>query len=133
MSVNLVKPRLVCDSTSKDGANHFSTYGLSESLSSNSGGGGSMEQRLAILEAAVSRIEKQLSETSSTMNAVDKNTSVILERLGNLKDSLSQKPSTDAVEKRISEAKATQIIWTIATVLSVVSIASGIVIKLLHS
>ena len=92
-----------------------------------------MEQRLAILEAAVSRIEKQLSETSSTMNAVDKNTSVILERLGNLKDSLSQKPSTDAVEKRISEAKVTQIIWTIATVLSVVSIASGIVIKLLHS
>lgn len=133
MTVNLVKPRLVCDNTRKGLTFDAQPYGLSESLSSNGGGGGSMEQRLAALEAVVSRMEKDLSETNSTMNAVDKNTSVILERLGNLKDSLSQKPSTDAVERKISEAKVTQIIWTIATVLSVVSIASSIVIKLLHS
>lgn len=97
------------------------------------GGGGGMDQRLAVLEAKVSRIESDVSELKGTVAVVDKNTAVILERLDAIKESLAKKPSADAVDKKIAEAKVSQIIWTIGSVLAIVSIASGIVIKVLHS
>ncbi|EPC6248955.1 hypothetical protein ACR0X0_002478 [Klebsiella pneumoniae] len=96
-------------------------------------GGGSMEQRLAILEAKVSRIETDVTELKGTVSVVDKNTAVILERLDGIKDSLAKKPTSDAVDKKIAEAKVSQIIWTIGSVLAIVSVASSIVIKVLHS
>lgn len=96
-------------------------------------GGNGMEQRLAVLEAKVSRIESDVTELKGTVAVVDKNTAVILERLDSIKDSLSKKPTSDAVDKKIAEAKVSQIIWTIGSVLAIVSIASGIVIKVLHS
>ncbi|HBV9688860.1 TPA: hypothetical protein MEA38_005381 [Klebsiella variicola] len=92
-----------------------------------------MEQRLAILEAKVSRIETDVTELKGTVSVVDKNTAVILERLDGIKDSLAKKPTSDAVDKKIAEAKVSQIIWTIGSVLAIVSVASSIVIKVLHS
>lgn len=96
-------------------------------------GGSGMEQRLAILEVKVSRIESDVTELKGTVAIVDKNTAVILERLDSIKESLSKKPTSDAVDKKIAEAKVSQIIWTIGSVLAIVSIASGIIIKVLHS
>ncbi|WP_254245580.1 hypothetical protein [Klebsiella michiganensis] len=96
-------------------------------------GGGEMEQRLAILEAKVSHIESDVTELKNTVAVVDKNTAVILERLDGIKESLAKKPSSDSVDKKIAEAKVSQIIWTIGSVLTIVSIASGIVIKVLHT
>ncbi|MDE1571809.1 MULTISPECIES: hypothetical protein [Klebsiella pneumoniae complex] len=96
-------------------------------------GGGGMEQRLAVLEAKVSRIESDVAELKGSVAVVDKNTAVILERLDSIKDSLAKKPTSDLVDKKIAEAKVSQIIWTIGSVLAIVSIASGIVIKVLHA
>ncbi|EPP4975968.1 hypothetical protein PTQ57_27555 [Klebsiella pasteurii] len=96
-------------------------------------GGNGMEQRLAVLESKVSRIESDVTELKVTVAVVDKNTAVILERLDSIKESLSKKPTSDAVDKKIAEAKVSQIIWTIGSVLTIVSVASGIVIKVLHS
>ncbi|HFD3005534.1 hypothetical protein ACQ9EW_04810 [Klebsiella pneumoniae] len=101
--------------------------------SDGNGGGGDMEQRLAVLEAKASHIESDVTELKNTVAVVDKNTAVILERLDGIKESLAKKPSSDAVDKKIAEAKVSQIIWTIGSVLAIVSIASGIVIKVLHS
>ncbi|AJA97806.1 TPA: hypothetical protein RRE97_005044 [Klebsiella pneumoniae] len=92
-----------------------------------------MEQRLAVLEAKVSRIESDVAELKGSVAVVDKNTAVILERLDSIKDSLAKKPTSDLVDKKIAEAKVSQIIWTIGSVLAIVSIASGIVIKVLHA
>lgn len=84
----------------------------SDTPSRSSGGGDNMETRLAVLEAEVSHIKNDVSDLKSkvssietTVNSVDKNIAVILEKLDGIKDSVSKKPSTDAVEKRISEAK----------------------------
>ncbi|HFP9395711.1 TPA: hypothetical protein ACHOZE_004408 [Raoultella ornithinolytica] len=103
-------------------------------------GGDSMEQRLAVLEAEmahlksdVSDLKKLTSSIESTVNSVDKNIAIVMVKLDSIDDSLSKKPSSDAVDKKIAEAKVSQIIWTIASVLAIVSIASGIVIKVLHA
>ncbi|MBL0775060.1 hypothetical protein JK332_25225 [Klebsiella michiganensis] len=92
-----------------------------------------MDHRLAVLEAKVAHIESDVSELKSTVAVVDKNTAVILERLDGIKESLAKKPTSDSVDKKIAEAKVSQIIWTIGSVLAIVSVASGIIIKILHS
>ncbi|HBR6957990.1 hypothetical protein ASV09_06765 [Klebsiella aerogenes] len=92
-----------------------------------------MDQRLAVLEAKVAHIESDVTDLKSTVGVIDKNTAVILERLDGIKESLAKKPSLDAVDKKIADAKVSQIIWTIGSVLAIVSIASGIIIKILHS
>ncbi|MFE8049275.1 hypothetical protein [Brenneria goodwinii] len=102
-------------------------------------GGGNMNERVARLESDVGHIKNDISDIKSslsrldiTVKSVDKNVALILEKLDGVKDSLSKKPSADAIDKKISEAKVSQIIWTIASILTVVSIASGIIIKTLH-
>jgi len=102
-------------------------------------GGGDMERRLAVLETEVAHIKNDLSDLKksvsaieNTANSIDKNMAVVLEKLGNISENLSKKPSSDAVDKKIAEAKIAQIIWTIGSVLTIVSIASGIIIKTLH-
>lgn len=104
-----------------------------------SDGGDNMDKRLAVLEAEVAHIKTDVSDTKrsvssieTTVNTVDKNLAVIMVKLDNITEALSKKPSSDAVDKKISEAKLAQIIWTIGSVLTIVSIASGIIIKSLH-
>ncbi|EOL9362765.1 hypothetical protein ACNAAH_000340 [Escherichia coli] len=122
MSVRLVSPDL-----------RYESMNASLSYGDDGNGGGGMEQRLAVLEVKVTHIMSDVAELKGTVREVDKNTAVILERLDGIKDSLAKKPSSDAVDKKIAEAKVSQIIWTIGSVLAIVSIASGIVIKVLHS
>ncbi|HGW3101527.1 hypothetical protein L2106_11110 [Citrobacter portucalensis] len=75
-------------------------------------GGDNMEKRIAILEVEVSHIKQDVSEIKTavskidtTANSLDKNMAVVLEKLSAIKDSLDKKPSADAVDKKISEAK----------------------------
>ncbi|MFW7913589.1 MULTISPECIES: hypothetical protein [Klebsiella] len=124
MSVRLV--------TSDIESNKAHTNGFSNERHGGNGGGG-MDQRLAVLEAKVAHIESDVTDLKSTVGVIDKNTAVILERLDGIKESLAKKPSLDAVDKKIADAKVSQIIWTIGSVLAIVSIASGIIIKILHS
>lgn len=125
-NLSLVTPGFQTPVDIDSNEDHTSSYG-------GGNGGGSVEQRLAILEAKVSRIETDVTELKGTVSVVDKNTAVILERLDGIKDSLAKKPTSDAVDKKIAEAKVSQIIWTIGSVLAIVSVASSIVIKVLHS
>lgn len=83
------------------------------SIESNTGSGGNdMEKRIAVLEADVAHIKGDVSEIKSSVSSLnatvislDKNMAVALEKLSGIKDSIDKKPSTDAVEKRIAEAK----------------------------
>lgn len=125
-NLSLVTPGFQTPVDLGSNADHTPLYG-------GGNGGGGMEQRLAVLEAKVSRIETDVNELKSTVAVVDKNTAVILERLDGIKESLAKKPTSDAVDKKIAEAKVSQIIWTIGSVLAIVSVASSIVIKMLHS
>jgi len=75
-------------------------------------GGDDMEKRLAVLEVEVSYVKSDVSDLKkttksieSTVNSIDKNMAVVLEKLGSIKAELDKKPSADAVEKKISEAK----------------------------
>lgn len=84
----------------------------SDTLGNSTDGGDNMETRIAVLEADVAHIKKDASDLKdkassieTIVNSVDKNMAVVLERLDGIKESLSKKPSTDAVEKRISDAK----------------------------
>lgn len=99
----------------------------------NDGGNGMLEARVAKLEADVGYIRRDVDELRSDVKSVSQNMILVLERLDGIKESLEKKPSSDAVDKKISDAKVSQIIWTIGSVLTVVSIASGIIIKVLHS
>ncbi|MBI0520773.1 hypothetical protein F6Q07_22105 [Pectobacterium parmentieri] len=84
------------------------------------------------IKTGVSDLKKSVSSIEATVNSIDKNMAVIMVKLDGITNDLSKKPSTDAVDKKISDAKLSQIIWTISSVLAIVSIASGIIIKTLH-
>lgn len=76
------------------------------------GGGDNMEKRLAVLEVEVSHIKTDVSELKkssasieSTVNSIDKNMAVVLEKLTTIKAEIDKKPSSDTVDKKISDAK----------------------------
>lgn len=69
------------------------------------GGGGDMQSRVAKLESDVSFIRRDVDELKTDIKSIDRNMTIALEKLNAIKESIANKPSTDAVEKRISEAK----------------------------
>jgi len=78
----------------------------------NGGGESMLESRVAKLESDVSYIKSNVAELklsvlalSNTASSLDKSMAVVIEKLTSIKDSLDKKPSTDAVEKKISDAK----------------------------
>ncbi|WP_232487477.1 hypothetical protein [Pectobacterium parmentieri] len=115
-----------------------------QALQSNQDNGGFWSDKMATADLArleadsshiktgVSDLKKSVSSIEATVNSIDKNMAVIMVKLDGITNDLSKKPSTDAVDKKISDAKLSQIIWTISSVLAIVSIASGIIIKTLH-
>ncbi|MDF7627684.1 hypothetical protein PUG46_00205 [Erwiniaceae bacterium L1_55_4] len=89
-----------------------SSSSTGNTLKKTNDGGDDMEKRIAVLEAEVTHIrtdvgdlKKSSLEIDKTVNSLDKNMAIVLERLTAIKESLDKKPSTDAVEKRISDAK----------------------------
>lgn len=82
------------------GMSHTPTYG--------SGGGGGndmLEARVAKLEADIGYIRRDVDELRSDVKSVSQNMTIVLERLESIKDSLNKKPSTDSVDKKITDAK----------------------------
>lgn len=73
--------------------------------SGNGGGEDMLEPRVARLESDVSYIRRDIDELKSDVKTVSQNMIIALERLEAIKESLNKKPSTDAVDKKISEAK----------------------------
>ncbi|RRW66992.1 hypothetical protein EGJ48_20240 [Pantoea dispersa] len=70
------------------------------------GGGGSMlEARVAKLESDVSYIRRDVDELKADVKSIDRNMVTVLEKLESIKESLAKKPSTDTVDRKISEAK----------------------------
>lgn len=70
------------------------------------GGGGSMlEARVAKLESDVSYIRRDVDELKTDVKSIDRNMVTVLERLDAIKESLANKPSADAVDRKITDAK----------------------------
>lgn len=76
--------------------------------SSGSGGSGSnnmLEARVAKLESDVAYIRRDVDELKADVKSIDRNVIAVIERLDSIKESLANKPSSDAVDKKISDAK----------------------------
>ena len=69
------------------------------------GGGGDMQARVAKLESDVSYIRRDVNELKTDVKAISQNMVIAIERLESIKDSLSKKPSSDAVDKKIADAR----------------------------
>lgn len=113
-------------SSTRDGSNEFKSDG------GDGGGGGMIEARVAKLESDINYIRRDVDEIKADVKSVSQNMTIVLERLESIKESLNKKPSTDVVDKKISDAKLSQIIWTIGSVLTLISVSTGIIIKVLH-
>lgn len=75
-------------------------------------GGDNMDKRIAILEVEVAYIKKDVSEVKdsvskidSTVASLDKNMALVLEKLNTIKESVDKKPSTESVDKKISDSR----------------------------
>ena len=71
----------------------------------NGGGGDMLEARVAKLEADVGYIRRDVDELRTDVKSISNNMIVALERLESIKENLSKKPSTDTVDKKITNAK----------------------------
>lgn len=71
-----------------------------------------MEKQLAVVETDVAHVKmdisdlkKSVSTTEFTLNAMDKHLAIVVERLDSIKNTLATTPTTEAVEKRIADAR----------------------------
>lgn len=64
-----------------------------------------MPEKVAKLESDVAHIKRDVDELKTDVKAIDKNMITILARLDSIKESLTNKPSSDAVDRKISGAK----------------------------
>lgn len=71
------------------------------------GGGGDdmLEARVAKLEVDVGYIRRDVNELRTDVKSINQNMIAVLERLESIKENLSKKPSTDTVDKKITDAK----------------------------
>ncbi|MBD8168633.1 hypothetical protein IFU27_15130 [Erwinia persicina] len=69
------------------------------------GGGHMLEARVAKLESDVSYIRRDVDELKADVKSIDRNMILVLEKLESIKESLTKKPSTDTVDRKISDAK----------------------------
>lgn len=78
----------------------------------NGGGNSMLEARVAKLEADISYIRRDVDELRVDAKSISQNMTIALERLESIKTSLDKKPSTDAVDKKISNAKLAVLLGT---------------------
>ncbi|ENT5010334.1 hypothetical protein ACOSU5_000127 [Salmonella enterica subsp. enterica serovar Newport] len=104
--------------------------------SSGSGGAGSnnmLEARVARLEADVENIKTNLSEARSDISRLrdisadtSRDVAVVLQKIVDVDEKLSKKPSKSEVQTLISSAVNKQILWTIGTGFALLGIAKYI-------
>ncbi|WP_423786809.1 hypothetical protein, partial [Klebsiella michiganensis] len=94
------------------------------SFNKGSGGGGDnmLEARVAKLEVDVSYIRRDVDELRNDVKSINQNMIVALERLENIKENLNKKPSTDTVDKKITDAKLAVLLG----VPTIIAIGTGI-------
>lgn len=94
------------------------------SFNEGSGGGGDnmLEARVAKLEVDVSYIRRDVDELRNDVKSINQNMIVALERLENIKENLNKKPSTDTVDKKITDAKLAVLLG----VPTIIAIGTGI-------
>ncbi|WP_227650715.1 hypothetical protein [Klebsiella pneumoniae] len=111
-----IKTRLpVANSPSADN-NDMNPYG-------GDGGGGSMlEARVAKLESDVGYIRRDVDELRIDVKTISQNMAIAIERLDNIRISLDKKPSTDTVDKKITDAKLSILLG----VPTIIAIGTGI-------
>lgn len=88
----------------------------------NGGGGGMIEVRVAKLESDVGYIRRDIDELRADVKAITQNIAISLERLDTIRTSLDKKPSTDTVDKKISDAKLSVLLGVPA----IIAIGTGI-------
>jgi hypothetical protein len=98
-----LRPNQDVSSRHKDNKTAYNAY--SGSNGGGNGGGDMLEPRVAKLESDVSYIRRDVNELKIDVKSIDKNMTIVLERLESIKESLNKKPSADAVDKKISDAK----------------------------
>ncbi|HHL3239327.1 TPA: hypothetical protein ACQ45K_003542 [Klebsiella variicola] len=106
---------------------------LQSSSSGGSGGDRMLESRVAKIEADVENIKANLTEARAdisrlrdTTNDTSKDVAVVLQKVVDIDDKLSKKPSKNEVESLISAAVNKQIIWTVATGIALLGLAKYI-------
>ncbi|WP_459582745.1 hypothetical protein [Dickeya oryzae] len=67
---------------------------------SNGGGDDMLETRVAKLESDVSYIRRDIDELKLDVKSISTNMTIALEKLSSIKESLNNKPTTDAVDKK---------------------------------
>ncbi len=96
-------------------------------------GGDNMESRLAVLESDVAHIKVDITDikvdnrkSSSDTADIKKDVAVILQKLVDIDDKLSKKPSNSEMTTAITSAVNKQIVWTIVTAIGVLGLARWI-------
>lgn len=64
-----------------------------------------LEARVAKLESDVSYIRRDVDELRVDVKTISQNMTIAIERLDSIRTSIDKKPSTEAVDKKISDAK----------------------------
>lgn len=96
-------------------------------------GGDNMERRIAVLEADVDNIKNSVSDlkidqrkAASDISDIKKDVAVMLQKLVDIDDKISKKPSTSEMTTAITSAVNKQIIWTVVTAIGVLGLARWI-------
>ncbi|AKL09765.1 hypothetical protein AB184_30755 [Klebsiella oxytoca] len=96
-------------------------------------GGDDMDTRIALLESDVARIKGDISDIktnnqklSSDTADIKKDVAVILQKMVDIDEKLSKKPSNSEMSTAITSAVNRQIMWTIVTALGVLGLARWI-------
>ncbi|WP_249939411.1 hypothetical protein [Escherichia coli] len=80
-------------------------WDMLQSSGSSGSGSDNMPEKVAKLESDVAHIKRDVDELKTDVKAIDKNMITILARLDSIKESLTNKPSSDTVDRKISDAK----------------------------
>lgn len=106
------------------------TIGNTESNMSINDGGDNMETRVAVLEADVSHIKTDITvlrddvgKTKEDISSIKTDVSVILQKMVDIDNSLSKKPSKDEMTTAITSATNKQIMWTIGIAMAILGLA----------
>ena len=124
----------VCVSTFGEDAGRVVTSSNSGDTSENSSDGGdNMDKRIAVLESDVAHIKSDITDikvdnrkSSSDTADIKKDVAVILQKLIDIDEKVSKKPSTSEMTAAIASAVNKQIIWTIVTAIGVLGLARWI-------